>query len=150
MNSDNTIVESIAHYVKYSRGRFILDRSHSVNSPIHGPEIPQSDVILAFIRSADDSWPYDCLPTPRAVGSMCRNPPGCAIFRCPEKPDRIDVVPDRAKSRSIGAYYTPEPIVDYLTRKTILPLCNSEIPRLSLISRAAPDILSLRLSTLSH
>ncbi len=131
MLSKPAIIKSLLQNIRLSRGKFVPACGTLKDTVEECDEIPPSDILIPLIEDLDDSWPFDVEPDPRAVGTLIETLRGCRFYRDGDS-DEIAFAFDRQRSRYLGAYDTPSPVVEYLTCEAVTPLCDQESPPLIL------------------
>jgi len=129
MLPESAIVRAVNEHLRIAGGRFVFKGKASSGSAAEENETPQAEFILGFIGAVDLSWPFDVEPAPRAVGSCVEVLRGCRFFPQSGSDSEILIVQDKGLSKRIGAFDTPDAIVDYLTEAAIKPfVAESDLP----------------------
>lgn len=123
MYSAEDTAQAIGENIILSRGKFRLS-SKGIREEDRGEEIPLSDILIPFIDGIDERWPYDTEPTPRVAGQLIELLRGCRFLKDVPRGE-IRIIPDRERARNLGAFDTPQVVVDFIVNAVVGSLCEA-------------------------
>jgi len=121
--------DAISANVIWSRGRFRLRVSQKKGS-VPYREIQQKVILLPFIEGIHEHWPFDPDPSPRVTGQLIELLRGCRFVE--NENSELQILPDREYARNLGAFDTPQVVVDFIVNAVVRPICGGGTPPLVL------------------
>lgn len=123
------LAKNVLGCVKHEKGKFHIRQNQSEILKDGAIEIPQDTLLSALVDLIDQTWQFPTKPEPRVTGSLLELLRGCRFFTDNQDKGHILILPDRRLSKYSGAFDTPQPIIQYLVRQTLSPLCtNKNLP----------------------
>jgi len=120
MFSEEIIKESLEEHVRYSKGNFYLRDPWSVPEGHKHKKISPERFLIPLIEKVNISMLYGIESSPRNLGKLVEILRSCSF--CSAGDGKVGIYPDRQRARSMGAFDTPEPVVEYITETVLKPL----------------------------